>query len=167
MNMDDTPDFIPNGTAYLPESPNSEELEKRQRRIVIAIIAIAVVIMIVLIASFVFLMQARASSVAQLRDVFIIFLALQSLLIGLVLVILMIQLATLINLLQNEIKPILDSTNETVSNLRGTTNFLSDNLVQPVIRLNEQMAGMMRFLAIMGLTRRPKKSQSNTKESNL
>jgi hypothetical protein len=165
--MDDMTDSTQEGTTILPESASLQELEKRQRRIVIAIIAIAVVIMIVLIASFVFLMQARASSVAQLRDVFIIFLALQSLLIGLVLVILMIQLATLINLLQNEIKPILDSTNETVSNLRGTTNFLSDNLVQPVIRLNEQMAGMMRFLAIMGLTRRPKKSQSNTKESNL
>lgn len=158
MNMDDTPDFIPNGTAYLPESPNSEELEKRQRRIMITIIAVAVVILVVLVASFVLLMKAKPTNVAQLRDVFIIFLALQSLLIGLVLVILMIQLATLINLLQNEIKPILDSTNETVSNLRGTTNFLSDNLVEPVIRLNEYMAGFAQLLAILGLTRRRKKS---------
>jgi len=165
--MDDMTDSYQEGTTLLPESPSAQELEKRQKRIVIAIIAIAVVIVVVLTASFILLMNAEAANVAQLRDVFIIFLALQSLLIGLVLVILMIQLATLINLLQNEIKPILDSTNETVSNLRGTTNFLSDNLVQPVIRLNEQMAGIMRFLAIMGLTRKTKKSQPNTKESNL
>jgi hypothetical protein len=156
--MENITEPIQEGTTYLPEPASSKELEKQQRRIVIIIIAIALVILVVIVASFVFLMRAQASNVAQLRDVFIIFLALQSLLIGLVLVILMIQLATLINLLQNEIKPILDSTNETVSNLRGTTNFLSDNLVEPVIRLNETMAGFMQFLVIMGLTRKRKKS---------
>jgi len=45
--------------------------------------------------------------------------AFESLIIGVTLVILMIQLATLINLLQNEIKPILNSTNETVNTLKG------------------------------------------------
>jgi uncharacterized protein YoxC len=66
--------------------------------------------------------------------------ALESLLIGLTLVILIVQLARLINLLQNEIKPILDSTNETVSTMRGTITFLSDNLAEPVVKLNETFA---------------------------
>ena len=56
------------------------------------------------------------------------------------LVILIIQLARLINLLQNEIKPILDSTNRTVSTMRGTVTFISDNLTEPVVKLNEYFA---------------------------
>ena len=75
--------------------------------------------------------------------------ALESLVIGLALVILVVQLARLINLLQNEIKPILDSTNETVSTLRGTTQFLSDNLAEPVIKLNEYYAGLTSLLKMV------------------
>jgi amino acid permease len=71
--------------------------------------------------------------------------ALESLLLGVALVILIIQLAILINLLQNEIKPILNSTNETVNTLRGTATFLSDNLVEPVIKLNEYLAAFKRL----------------------
>jgi hypothetical protein len=63
----------------------------------------------------------------------------------------------LINLLQNEIRPILDSTNETVSTLRGTTAFLSNNLVEPVIKLNEYLAGFSQLLQVMGLGRKSTK----------
>jgi len=72
--------------------------------------------------------------------------ALESLVIGVVLVILIVQMAILINLLQNEIKPILDSTNETVNNIKGTAIFLSDNLVEPVIKLNSTLAGFKRVI---------------------
>jgi hypothetical protein len=83
---------------------------------------------------------------------------LMSLLTGVVLVILILQLARLINLLQNEIKPILDSVNETTSHLRGTTMFLSENLVAPIIKLNEYMAGLSQLFQVIGLARRgPKK----------
>jgi hypothetical protein len=57
-------------------------------------------------------------------------------------------------LLQNEIKPILQTTNETVNTLRGTTIFLSNNLVEPVIKLNEYLAGLKRLFDLIGLTRR-------------
>ena len=67
--------------------------------------------------------------------------------------VLVIQVANLINLLQNEIKPILDSTNETVSTLRGTTEFLSDNVVEPVIKMNEYFAGLQQALKVIGLAR--------------
>jgi hypothetical protein len=88
--------------------------------------------------------------------------ALESLFLGLTLVILIIQLARLINLLQNEIAPILESTNETVNTLRGTSEFLSDNLVEPVIKMNERAAGVTQALRIIGLVRgtKPKKSNS-------
>ncbi|MES0361694.1 MAG: hypothetical protein ABUK20_12315, partial [Anaerolineales bacterium] len=65
-----------------------------------------------------------------------------------------VQLATLINLLQNEIIPIVESTNETANTLRGTAVFLSDNLSEPVIKLNQYMAGLMKLTELIGITRR-------------
>ena len=123
--------------------PTPEEL-RQQRGAVIGIVIAVLVVLALVIGSPIFLMQPSTDT-ARFRDVFIIFMALESIVIGLALVILIIQLARLINLLQNEIKPIINSTNETVSTLRGTSQFLSDNLVEPVLKLNEIMAGLQHF----------------------
>jgi len=80
--------------------------------------------------------------------------ALESLLIGAALVVLIIQLASLINLLQNEVKPILKSTSDTVNTLRGTTEFLSENLVEPVIKLNSYLAGLRKVIDLLGIIRK-------------
>jgi len=79
--------------------------------------------------------------------------ALMMILLSGALVVLIIQLAILINLLQNEIKPILHSTNETVNTLKGTTVFLSNNLVQPVLKLNEYLAGLKKLLDLLKIGR--------------
>jgi hypothetical protein len=86
----------------------------------------------------------------NVRDIFIIFMAFESLIIGAALVVLVIQIAGLINLLQNEVKPILQSTSETVNTLRGTTEFLSENLVEPVIKLNSYLAGLRKIFDLFG-----------------
>jgi hypothetical protein len=129
--------------------------EQKKASIIITIGLILVVVLIVV--SVVLLLRQTPKTVALVRDVFIILMAFETILTGIALVILMVQLARLINLLQNEIRPILDSTNETVSNLRGTTVFLSDNLVGPVIKLNEYMAGFTQFIQVIGLMRKPPK----------
>ncbi len=123
----------------------------------IGIVIAVVLVLVVTIAFFVFLLTpnfSTAETVARIRDVFIIVMAFESLLIGGVLVILIIQIARLTNLLQNEIKPILDSTNQTVSTLRGTTQFLSDNLSEPVIKLNEYIAALQRLVELLGIVKR-------------
>ena len=120
--------------------PTPEEA-KSQTGVLIGIGIGAVALIALVIVSVIFLLNPTTDT-ARFRDVFIIFMALESIVIGLALIILIIQIARLINLLQNEIKPIINSTNETVSTLRGTTQFLSDNLVEPVIKLNEYLAGL-------------------------
>jgi membrane protein implicated in regulation of membrane protease activity len=100
-----------------------------------------------------FLFQAAPGVTAQVRDVFIIVLALEFLVIGVSLVVLIIQLASLINLLENEVKPILKSTTETVNTLKGTTDFLSENLVDPVIKLNGTLAGLKKLLDLIKIAR--------------
>ena len=90
---------------------------------------------------------------SKIRDIFIIFMAFESLLIGAALVILIIQVASLINLVQNEVKPILESTTDTVNTLRGTTAFLSENMVEPVIKMNSYLAGFKKLTDLVSLKR--------------
>lgn len=105
----------------------------------------AVLVLGALIAGMVVLLQPGTDT-GRIRDIFIIFMALEFLLIGIVMIILIIQLARLTLLLQNEIQPILESTNETANTLRGTTKFLSEHLVEPVMKMNQYLAGMNRII---------------------
>jgi len=114
-------------------------------------IAIVILVLGIIIAGIVLLAGAGNETTAQVRDIFIILMALISLVIGVALIILIIQIAALINLLQNEIKPILKSTNDTVNTLRGTSTFLSDNLASPVIKINSSIAGLRKLLDLAGL----------------
>ena len=133
----------------------SPEEVRRQRQAILIITGILTVFVILTLV-IVYYLLLPTTNTEKIADVFIIFMALVSLILILVLVILIYQLSILINLLQNEVKPILDSTNETVNTLRGTTTFLSENLSEPVIKINEYMAG---FSQLFGLFRDTSKSR--------
>jgi hypothetical protein len=129
-------------------SPEEEELNRvalrKQRWIIAGVIFAAILILAGIVVAIIALTKYPAVA-SNVRDIFIIFMAFESLIIGAALVVLAIQIASLINLLQNEVKPILQSTNETVNTLRGTTEFLSENLVEPVIKLNSYLAGLRKL----------------------
>ncbi len=143
-----TPQSAETPPAAVPALPDPEA-ERQARQLRLKIIGIVAVVVVLVIAGMVFLFTRTPDQTTYLRDIFIIFMALEALIIGVALVILMVQLAILINLLQNEIKPIIYSTNETVNTLRGTATFLSNNLTEPVIKLNEYMAGLKKLLDIL------------------
>jgi hypothetical protein len=119
----------------------------------IAVIVGGIILLAALILAIVVLMQPTTPT-DRIRDIFIIVVALESLVIGVALIILIVQLATLINLLQNEVRPILTATNETVNHLRGTAEFIGDNVVEPVIKLNGYLAGMNRVIELMGIRKK-------------
>ena len=147
--MDKTPEALP-----APKESSSETPEKKKGRgVLFLVIFIGVLILAGLIFTVVALLKPDAPT-ARIRDIFIIFMAFESLLIGVALIVLIVQIAALINLLQNEVKPILDATNETVHTLRGTSLFLSDNVVEPVIKLNTYLAGLQRMLELFGMKKR-------------
>ena len=153
---------LPEKPSELPEESTdqqSPEEIKKQRAAIVGVSIGAIILLALIVLSVIYLLNPGTDT-ARFRDVFIIFMALESIVIGLVLIILVVQIARLINLLQNEIKPILDSTNETVSTLRGTTKFLSDNLAEPIIKLNEYFAGLQSFIKLVRPARR-KNEQSN------
>jgi nitrate reductase gamma subunit len=133
----------------LKEEAAKQAAIRRQRWTIIGVIAGILVFLALIVLAIIALLQ-DSTRTANIRDIFIIFMAFESLIIGAALVILVIQFASLINLLQNEVKPILQSTSETINTLRGTTEFLSENLVEPVIKLNSYLAGLRKVFDIFG-----------------
>jgi hypothetical protein len=138
-------------------APSDEDLAaqqlRRQRWIMVAMIA-GIILVLAAIAGVVFGLTRDEETTANIRDIFIIFMAFESLIIGAALVILVIQVASLINLLQNEVKPILKATTDTVNTLRGTTEFLGENLVEPVIKLNSYLAGLRKFFDLLNIVKK-------------
>jgi hypothetical protein len=141
----------------IPTSPQDPvvdpEIARRQKMIVTALIVGGIVFIALIILIVILLLQPGVPTEA-IKNVFIIFLAVEMLIVGIAVVVLSVQVATLVNLLQNEVRPMLNSTNDTINNLRGTTEFLSENLVEPVIQLNGYLASLKRMLELMGLNKK-------------
>jgi len=122
--------------------------ERSHRGWKIAAIAGVIGSLALLIAAVVYLMNPNAPT-TRIRDIFIILLTLEGMLVGVALLVLVIQLAVLINLLQNEVRPILDSTTQTARVLRGTAEFISKHLAEPVIKLNEAAAAVGTVMSVL------------------
>ncbi len=118
-----------------------QEEKKDSKATTIALIAVALLFVIITAGSIVLAFQS-VETVAAVRDIFIILMALMLTVIGVALVILILQVSNLINILKNDVKPILESGTDTVNTLKGTVRFLSDNLAEPVIKLNESLASL-------------------------
>lgn len=145
----------PSPTSPAPEQiappPVDPAIERERRKMTMTLAIGGVLLLILIILSIVFLMVAEGETTSKIRDIFIIFMALESLVIGVALIVLIVQISSLVNLLQNEVRPMLEATNETINTLRGTTTFLGENLVEPVIKLNSYLAGLRRLLDMIGI----------------
>jgi hypothetical protein len=129
-------------------------------------IAAAVVVLLAIVGAATYGLVTHPVVTSVLRDVAIIVLALVTITIGLFLVILIFQLQSLIVLLRQEIKPILESTNETVSTVRGTTSFVSETLVQPMITAASYASAVRQTLSTLsGGKRKGKKAHRRNGES--
>ncbi len=86
---------------------------------------------------------------ANIRDFAIIFLALETIVIGAILVVLILEVRSLINMLRQDIKPILTSADETARTVRGTATFVSENFVTPLVRVSSFTSGVIQALRII------------------
>lgn len=145
-------DIVPPAETESETAIRARKIARRQRMTLIAVVLFGVLLLSGIVLAIIGLLQPGAPT-ERIRDIFIIFMALESLIIGIALIVLIVQVASLINLMQNEVKPILEATNETVNTLRGTTAFLSESLVEPVIKLNSYLSGLRRVLELLGLKR--------------
>ncbi len=143
--------------AVEPKSPEPGFWQKNKTAVLIAIgLLLAVVVVVVLLS----VAMAHPQGTATFRDFMIITMAAMSCLIGLALLVLIYQIAMLTSLLRDEIKPLLESANETMNTLRGTTVFMSQNLVEPAIQASSAFAGAQRILQVL-LGLRPGRSSKS------
>ncbi|MGD2105274.1 MAG: hypothetical protein PVJ55_09235 [Anaerolineae bacterium] len=155
-----------------PERASGEEIEspaeKRARRwliggaIVVALILAGLVTLMVFLSINAYRATRAGVSpspgsvvVSLVRDTAIVFVAFESLVIGVLLIVLMLQLQSLIVLLRDEIRPMLEAANETMTTVRGTTQFVSHSVVSPVVKWSGYVAGVGRILRqVSGLRRK-------------
>lgn len=137
------------------------DTQQPQKRLIPTLYVILGVILLLALAGLfiwgmIWLAQNQADNIEAVRDIFIIALAMESCLFGIVLIMMLIMIVRLVNMLEFEIKPILEKTNETVGMVRGTSAFVSQNVVKPVTKASSYAAGVRRgFQALFG---NPKKN---------
>ncbi len=79
---------------------------------------------------------------SAVRDIAIVLLAVQSLVIGVLLAILLLQIRSLVRMLREEVAPLLHTTQDTAHRVDGTVHLVSDTVIRPLIKLNSLMAGV-------------------------
>ena len=88
-------------------------------------------------------------NLTMVRDIAIVVLALESIIVGVVLVLLLWQVRNLTRLVQEQIKPMLDSMRETVGTVKGTTSLVSETIVTPAVKISGFFTGARRALQVM------------------
>lgn len=123
-------------------APNDEQMKRLQLYMILGGV-LFLVLLIVAIA----LMASHPAATAVVRDIAIVFVALETFVVGAALVVLLFQLQSLIRVLRDEIQPLLHSLNETANTVRGTSEFVSQHVAEPVIKVASFTAGVQRVLS--------------------
>lgn len=131
------------------ENPRPElSMKPADKRPVIFGSIAAVIIVLIFLGIGIFLFYHPVAT-AIIRDIFIIFMGLGIfviilLLIALIVVIayLVIKVNDLIQLLDREIRPVLNKLQQTTTTIGGTATFISEKAVQPVISTASMVAGL-------------------------
>lgn len=143
--MNDTQ--LPAAVAPVEPSPGRGPLIPTLYVVVGVIIVLAASVLFVALLAY--LANNYAETILVVRDIFIIALGLMSCLSGIVLILLLIAVIRLVNLLEFELKPILLKTNDTLGTIRGTTVFVSENVVRPITTASSYFAGIRRGVSTL------------------
>ena len=92
------------------------------------------------------------------RDLAIVVLALESIVLGVVLIVLLLQIRNLTRLLQEQVKPMLDSVRQTLGTVKGTTSIISETIVTPAVKIGGFTAGARRTLEVLLSLKKPPQS---------
>ena len=110
-----------------PITTTDTERQMRRRMTLIGI-GIAIIAVLILLG---FAAMIAAGVIDEVRDIVIILLAVESLIIGGVTLFLLYQMIMLITLLREEVIPLIQSAQDTVNSARGTTVYVSRKIVVP------------------------------------
>ena len=105
-------------------------------------IGVGILVGVALLVLAIILMLRNPATTETIRDLFIIVLALESLVIGTLLVVLVYQLIVLIKMLRNDVKPMLES-------IKGTTTFVSQRVTKPAMAASSYVSGIGRSVSTL------------------
>ena len=112
-------------------------------------ISIGAIVAVLLFVGVIYLLVTHPPVAAIVRDLYIIFVTLELFIIGALLTVLVWQIYTLTRMMQQEIKPMLTATQETIGAVRGTATFMSDQVVQPAIKMSSKVAGWQKSVKVL------------------
>ena len=134
-------------------------VSKRTRRATVIIGILVVVVVLAAVAAtgyFMYKSYDTASGVpptVRLRDISFIVLALETLVVMVLLLIIAVLMVAVVTLIYDRVIPILEQMNRAVSTVadtahtvRGTTEFVSDKVVNPVIQVSSYASGVLGIL---------------------
>ena len=136
-------------TQAAPEDLPPAELRDRSDTLRTIGIIVAVLVLLAIVIAILYFLVSHPPFTSVLRDISIIVLALVTMITSVFLAILLFQLQSLIVLLRDEIYPILESVNETASTVRGTTTFVSDAVVTPMISAASYVSAAKQTIRIL------------------
>ncbi len=129
-------------------APDTQTDKRPQARNAVIIAAIAIVLMTVGLVLIAVALAANAETagpgVRVVRDLLIIVMALELVVIGAAITVLLVQVARFINLVNNELQPLVTSASDTINAIRGTAIFISKNLTEPIINIQGTLKGLAR-----------------------
>jgi hypothetical protein len=154
------PSARPDGKRVLDTPISTKPLvSKRARRtttIVGVIVLLVVLAVLIGLGYLMYVSYDTANGVAptvRLRDISIIVLAVETLLVMILMLIITVLLAVMVIVVYDRVVPILEQINraineaaDTVENVRGTTSFIGEKVVNPVIEVSSYASGVRRIL---------------------
>lgn len=129
-------------------SSETQQASQTQGALIGAVIGILVVTIALVVGAVLLAANADRTgpAVEVVRDLLITTLAVELAVIGVAVVVFIVQVARFVNLVNNEVKPIVTTTTDTLNTVRGTAVFLSKNLTDPVISASAALRGVYKVV---------------------
>jgi hypothetical protein len=128
-----------------PVTMTDSERQMRRRMTLIGI-GIAVIAVLILLG---FAGMIAAGVIDEVRDIVIILLAVESLIIGGVTLFLLYQIIMLLTLIREELIPLIQSAQDTVNSARGTTVYVSRKIVVPSAKAATTVARLQTMARVL------------------
>jgi hypothetical protein len=128
-----------------PITTTDAERQMRRRMTLIGI-GIAVIAVLILLG---FAAMIAAGVIDEVRDIVIILLAVESLIIGGVTLFLLYQIIMLLTLIREELIPLIQSAQDTVNSARGTTVYVSRKIIVPSAKAATTVARLQTMARVL------------------
>ncbi len=127
--------------------------------------AIIVIIFVIgLLLAFTGELEITALRIQYIRNLFMVVIGLEGMLIIGAIAVLIVQITRLVNMVKRDVQPVLTTAQDTVNTAKGTAEFVGDNAVRPIIRTSAFMSGLgVVFRDVGGIRRAIRRTKNGTK----